>query len=69
MVFVKIAAELVHGADEDAADGRADDVGVDLKGRGEVEAPLAEAEIVHQGMAYVADAEEHRAVAAVRTQN
>ena len=69
VVVGHIFLQLVHGADGDAADVRADEGGGDIEGGVDAEADLVEVEVLQQRVAQVAGADDDELVAAVDAQN
>ena len=69
MVRGEVVLKLVHCVDGDAVKGGADYFGLDIEGGGQIEAPFRKAEVIHQGMADVADTDEDSGEASVHTQN
>ena len=69
MVRGEVVLKLVHRVDGDAVKGGADYFGLDIEGGGQIEAPFRKAEVIHQGMADVADTDEDSGEASVHTED
>ena len=68
-VFLQKALQIVHGADGYAADGGAHHVGIHVEGGVHGAAVLGEGEVVENGVAQVAHADDDQVVVVVHAQN
>ena len=68
-MLLQVGDQRVHAVDGDAVKLGPDQFGLDIEGAVQPEAPFTEAEIIHQGSADVAHADQYRTEAPVNAQN
>lgn len=69
LIGIQIINKIIDGKDLDTADFSADNFRVYIEGALQGESPFIEAEIVHEGTAYMTDADENSGIPSVGSEN